>query len=67
MSRDARNSILLWAGALAFAGLLWAIRRFDIAANIPDRLLWPIVGILIGVNVVANVWNYAHKRRRNRH
>lgn len=67
MSGDARNSILLWGGALAFAGLFWAIRHFDIGANIPDRLLWPILGILIGVNVVASVWDYLHKRRANKH
>lgn len=63
MSRDARNSIILWAATLAFVGVFWALLHFEVAANIPDRWLGPMVGILIGVHVVKAIWDYF--RRRN--
>lgn len=63
MSRDAKNSIILWAGTLAFVGLFWAFLHFDIAPDIPDRWLWPMVGIVIVANVAKSIWDYF--RRRN--
>ncbi len=63
MSRDAKNSIILWAGTLAFVGVFWALLHFEVAANIPDRWLGPMVGILIVVNVLKAIWD--HFRRRN--
>ena len=65
MSRDARNSILLWVGTLAFVGLFWAGLHFDIGANIPDRWLWPMLGIVVGFNVVKAIWDFFRKRRAN--
>lgn len=62
MSRDAKNSIILWAGTLAFVGVLWALLHFDVGANIPDRWLWPVVGTLMGVNVVKSIWDYFRHR-----
>lgn len=63
MSRDAKNSIILWIGTLAFFGVFWAFLHFDIGAEIPDRWLWPMMGILVVVNVVTSIWDYF--RRRN--
>ena len=63
MSRDAKNSIILWAGTLAFVGVFWASLHFDIGADIPDRWLWPMVGIVFGANVVRSIWHFL--RRRN--
>ena len=63
MSRDARNSILLWFGTLAFVGLFWACLHFDVGANIPDRWLWPMLGIVVGVNVVKSIWDFFRKRK----
>lgn len=63
MSRDARNSILLWLGTLAFVGLFWASLHFDIGAKIPDRWLWPMLGIVIGVNVLKSIWDFFRTRK----
>ena len=63
MSRDAKNSIILWAGTLALVGVFWAFLHFDIGADLPDRWLWPMLGIVMGVNVVKSIWDYF--RRRN--
>jgi len=62
MSRDARNSIILWAGTLAFIGVFWVFLHFDIGADIPDHWLWPTVGVLIGVDVVKSIWDYFRSR-----
>lgn len=63
MSRDAKNSILLWVGALAFAGLFWAGLQFDVGAQIPDCWFWPILGVVIGANVLQTVWTFFRKRK----
>jgi hypothetical protein len=63
MSRDAKSSIILWTGTLAFVVVFWAFLHFNIGADIPDRWLWPMVGIVIGANVVKSIWDYC--RRRN--
>ena len=63
MSRDAKNSILLWVGTLAFFGLFWASVHFDIGAEIPDGWLTPLLGVAIGVNVLKFVWDYWRKRK----
>lgn len=63
MSRDAKNSILLWAGALAFFGLFWASLHFKIGPDIPDRWLWPMLGVLFALNVAKSVWEFVRKRR----
>ncbi|MFA7264475.1 MAG: hypothetical protein WC068_15760 [Caulobacter sp.] len=63
MSRDAKNSILLWIGALVLAGLFWAALHFDIGAGIPDRWLWPVIGVLIAVDVLLAAWGYLRKRK----
>lgn len=48
MSRDAKNSIILWAGTLAFIGVFWALLQLDIGAQIPDRWVWPMMAVVIG-------------------
>lgn len=63
MGKDLKNSILLWAGTLVFIGLFWAALHFDVAASIPDRWLWPMFGIMIGLNVLKSVWDYFRKRK----
>lgn len=65
MSRDAKNSILLWVGTLVFVGVFWACLHFDIGPNVPDRWLWPAFGILIGLNVLGSVWDCFRKRKAN--
>ncbi|RYF31452.1 MAG: hypothetical protein EOO23_02500 [Comamonadaceae bacterium] len=61
MSRDARNSILLWVGTLVFMGLFWACVHFDLGANIPDRWLWPVLGFMVGVNIFKSIWDFFRK------
>ena len=63
MNRDAKNSILLWVGSLVVVGLLWAVVHFDIGANIPDRWIFPMLGMVIGVNVVKSIWDFFQKRK----
>jgi hypothetical protein len=63
MSRDAKNSIILWAGALAFIAAFWTLLQLDIGAHIPDRWVWPMMAVVIGLNVAKSIWDYL--RRRN--
>jgi hypothetical protein len=65
MSRDAKNSILLWVGTLVVVGLFWASLHFDIGPNIPDRWLWPMLGIVFALNVLKSVWSLFRKRQAN--
>ena len=63
MSRDAKNSILLWVGTLIGVALFWAFVHFDVASNVPDRWLWPILGIVIIANVLKSVWDFFRRRK----
>lgn len=63
MSRDAKNSILLLLGTLAFFGLFWASLHFGIGADIPDGWLTLLLGFTIGANVLKFVWDYWRKRK----
>jgi hypothetical protein len=63
MSRDAKNSIILWAGTLALMGVVWALLQLDIGAHIPDRWVWPMMAVVIGLNVARSIWD--RFRRRN--
>jgi len=65
LSKDARNSIYLWAGSLAFFGLFWAALHFDWLSGMPDRWLWLLVGIVAGINVAQAAWGF-WKRRASR-
>ena len=64
MSRDAKNSILLWVATLAFFGVFWAFSHFGMAPNAPDGWQWPMFLLLVGVNVVRFAWGFFHKRPR---
>ena len=63
MSRDARNSIILWAGTLALIGVFWALLQLDIGARIPDHWVWPMMAVVIGLNVARSIRD--RFRRRN--
>lgn len=63
MSDDLKNSILLWAGTLAFFGLFWAALHFGVAPDIPDRWLWPMFGLLLALNVFRSIWDHYRKRK----
>ncbi len=63
MSRDARNSILLWVGTLVFMGLFWAGVHFNIGVNIPDRWLWSMVGIVVSVDILRSIWGFFRKHK----
>ena len=63
MSRDAKNSILLWIGTLAFVGLFWAGLHFEIGTRIPDRWWWPMIGIVTGVNLLKFLCDFVRKRK----
>ena len=63
MSDDLRNSILLWAGAILLVGLFSAALHFDIGPSIPDRWLWPMVAIALGLNVLGLIRAWRRRRR----
>ncbi|GAA0203439.1 hypothetical protein QOZ96_002145 [Brevundimonas nasdae] len=63
MSRDARNSILLWVGTLVFMGLFWAGTHFNIGANIPDRWLWPMLGIVVSMDILRSIRDFFRKQK----
>lgn len=62
MSEDARNSIYLWAGGLAFFGLFWAALHFNWLEGVSDRWLWPFVGIVAAINMMQTVWGIWKRR-----
>ena len=63
MSRDLKNSILLWVGTLAVFGLFWAALRFDVGPDIPDQWNTPILGTLIALILLRGVWDHFRKRK----
>lgn len=65
MSEDARNSLYLRAGGLAFAGLFWAALHFEWLTGVPDRWLWPLVGIVGVINLAQTGWGFWKRRASN--
>jgi len=56
MSEDARNSIYLWVGSLAFFGLFWASLHFDFPIGISDRWIWPLFGVIAIIDIGMTGW-----------
>lgn len=65
MSEDARNSLYLWVGGLAFVGLFWAALRFEWLAGAPDRWLWPLVGLVGVINLIQTGFGFWKRRASN--
>ncbi len=65
MSQDARNSIYLWIGSLAVFGFLWANISFDFlpVLDVPDDWLWPILAMIVLMNVAGEIANYRGRQR----
>ena len=65
MTTDARNSIYLWVGGLAFFGLFWAVLHFELLWWVSDKWLWPTVGIILAVNLAQSFWGFWKRRASN--
>jgi hypothetical protein len=65
VSADARNSIYLWAGGLAFFGFFWASFHFDLFRGISNRWLWPLFGLAVVTNLAKFVWGLWKRRTSN--
>lgn len=65
MSDDARNSIYLWVSTLVLFGAFWASVHLDLFDGIPDTWLWPVVYVLLVINVVQTVWGFWQRRASN--
>jgi len=62
VTNDARNSIYLWVGGIAFFGLFWAGLHFNLLGWIPDKWLWPALGIILAINMAQSVWGFWRRR-----
>ena len=65
MSRDAKNSILLWLGVLVYVGLFWAFLHFDLADHIPDGWMGPLLGVAVGLNGFNLIRDFLRRRKAN--
>lgn len=54
MSKEARNSAYLWSELLVLFGAFWACLHFN--------SLWPIVLVLLAINVVQTIWGFWQRR-----
>jgi len=63
MTADVRNSIYLWVGGLAFFALFWAGLHFDLLGWVPDKWLWPVLGVILAINLVQSIWQFWKRRR----
>ena len=66
MSQDAKNSILLWAGALAVCGVIWVESRLNLLARIPEAWMMTVTGLILAVRVIQEIWIYLRRRRARR-
>lgn len=65
MSTDLKNSILLWVGAIAFAGFFWAWLHFDISRfipPIPPQVFWPLLSAVAVLNILRGLWHFWRNR-----
>ncbi|TXC68193.1 hypothetical protein FSZ31_10885 [Sphingorhabdus soli] len=65
MSEDGRNSVYLWIGSLALFGAFWASLHFNLFDGISDTWLWPIVMVLVAINVAQTIWGFWQRRASN--
>ena len=60
MSQDARNSIYLWAGGIAFALLFWLTLRIDLFEGVPIEWLQgalAIAGLVSLFRFARGLWS----------
>jgi hypothetical protein len=65
LSEDARNSLYLWAGALAFAGLFWAALRFEWLTGVPNKWFWRVGATIAVINLAQTGWGFWRRRASN--
>lgn len=66
MSTDLKNSILLWVGAIACAGVFWAVSYSDLLRfipPIPPKLFWSLFAAMLGFQLVRFVWSFWRRRK----
>jgi hypothetical protein len=62
MSEDARNSISLWVGGLAFFGLFWAGLYLDIFRGVWDSWFGVLLAIAVAINIGLTVRGFWRRR-----
>ncbi|QPC99637.1 hypothetical protein [Qipengyuania soli] len=65
VSRDARNSIFLWAASLIAIAILWAATSLDLVPVFPDEWTLPILGLLLALNAIEIAGLVLKRRSRN--
>jgi hypothetical protein len=65
MTTDARDSIQLWAGGIAYFGLFWAGLQFDLFRGISGTWLGSILGIVGIVQLIRFGWGLWQRRASN--
>lgn len=65
VSEDARNSIYLWVGGLAFFGLFWGDMQLDLFRGVSDTWLWPLLGIIAVIEIARTGWLFWKRRATN--
>ena len=65
VSEDARNSIYLWIGGLAYFGFFWAFLQYDVFRGLSDTWLWPLLGIITVINLAQIAWGFWKRRASN--
>lgn len=66
MSTDLRNSIYLWAGAIAVFGLFLVAARFDVLAGVPRTWIACGLGLLAVINICQFLWGLWQRRASTR-
>ncbi len=66
MSEDARNSIYLWVGGIAFALLLWAALKFGFTDLVPRWVVEAEQGLLLLVFLFRfGLWLWRRHAKRS--
>lgn len=62
MSEDARNSVYLWVGGMAFFGLFWACLHFDVLTGVSSTWIWRVLVIITLINLAQTGWGFLRRR-----
>jgi fatty acid desaturase len=64
VSKDARNSIVLWVSVVALFAAFWAISRFELMGWFPEEWVFPAIAVMLLINIIDLFATLVRRRKQ---